>query len=116
MSDLSADDLFDAVVRLFLSEHAIIVSFGADASVWIKIPATRRISVFLKMPHYLVLRSLAILENEGLVRKEERAGIVTTDAGSRIIIRLMTRRYHKEAENILGPVILEELVQRARER
>ena len=114
MADPSADELFDAIVRLFLFEHSVIVSFAADASVRIKIPATRRIADFLKIPHYLVLRSLAIMENDGLVRKEERAGIVTTDAGSRIIIRLLMTRHYTEAEALFGPVILDELARNAK--
>jgi hypothetical protein len=112
--ELSVDVLFDAAVRIQLLERSIIVSFGADRGLRIKFPITRRLAEFLGMPHYLVLRHFAVMENMDLVTKAERDGIVTTKKGSRKMIALMRERYRKETESILGVDILEELYNKTR--
>jgi len=113
MADLSADTLFDAAVRILLLERSLVITFDAGNTIRIKLPITRRIAEFLGIPHYLVLRSFALLEQEELVIKAERAGIVTTKTGSRRMIRIMQERYRKETESILGVQVFEELVRRA---
>ena len=112
MADVSVDDLFDAAVRIQLLERSIVVSFDADNTIRIKFPITRRFAEFLGVPHYLILRSFALMEQEDLVTKAERAGIVTTGKGSQKMIGLMRERYQKEAEGILGKVIFEELLKK----
>jgi len=109
MADLSVDALFDAAVRIQLLERSIVISFAADNSLRIKFPITRRLAEFLGIPHYLVLRSFALLEQEDLVTKAEREGIVTTKKGSKKMIGLMRDNYRKETEGILGAAIIEEL-------
>ncbi len=112
MADLSVDTLFDAAVRIQLLERPITVSFAPDRSIRIKFPITRRLAEFLGMPHYIVLRSFAIMENEDLVTKAERVGIVTTKKGSRKMIELMREKYRQETTGILGAVIFEELLKK----
>jgi DNA-binding transcriptional regulator YhcF (GntR family) len=109
MADLSVDTLFDAAVRIQLLERSITVSFAPDQSIRITFPITRRLAEFLGIPHYLILRHVAVMENAGLVIKAEREGISTTGKGSRKMITLMEEKYRKEAEGILGPEIFEEL-------
>lgn len=112
MTDLSVDLIFDAAVRIQLLERSISVSFAPDQSIRIKFPITRRLAEFLGMPHYIVLRSFAIMENEDLVTKAERVGIVTTKKGSRKMIELMREKYRQETTGILGAVIFEELLKK----
>ena len=114
MTDLSVDVLFDAAVRIQLLERSITVSFAADHSIRIKFPITRRLAEFLGIPHYLVLRSFAIMEKEDLVTKAERAGIITTRKGSRKMIDLMRKKYPKESIGILGAAIFDELYNKTR--
>ncbi|WP_292346122.1 hypothetical protein [Methanoregula sp. PtaB.Bin085] len=113
MADLSVDLLFDAAVRIQLLERSIVISFAADNSVRIKIPTIRRLAEFLGTPHYLVLRTFAMMEKEDLVIKAEREGIVTTKKGSKKMIRLMRDTYRKETEGILGTTVLEELFRKS---
>jgi len=112
MAEISVDTLFDAAVRIQLLERSITVSFAPDQSIRIKFPITRRLAEFLGMPHYIVLRHFAAMENEGLVIKAEREGIITTRKGSRKMIDLMREKYRKESEGILGVEILEELLKK----
>lgn len=114
MTDLSVDLLFDAAVRIQLLESSITVSFAPDQSIRIKLPITRRLAEFLGMPHYIVLRSFAMMEKEELVTKAEREGIITTKKGSRKMIDLMREKYRKESEGILGAAIFEELHNKTR--
>ncbi|MGB9177178.1 MAG: hypothetical protein WCB46_10650 [Methanoregula sp.] len=114
MTDLSVDLLFDAAVRIQLLERSITVSFAADHSIMIKFPITRRLAEFLGMPHYIVLRYFAMMENEELVTRAERVGIVTTRKGSHKMIELMREKYRQETEGILGTAIFEELLKKTR--
>jgi DNA-binding transcriptional regulator YhcF (GntR family) len=108
MPVLSVDILFDAAVRIQLLERSITVAF-ADNTIRMKFPTTRRLAEFLDVPHYYVLPYFAMMEQEELVTRAERVGILTTAKGSRRMIDLMKERYAKEAAEILGAAVFKEL-------
>jgi DNA-binding transcriptional regulator YhcF (GntR family) len=114
MTDLSVDALFDAAVRIQLLERSITISFAPDQSIRIKFPITRRLAEFLGIPHYIILRYVAMMEKEDLVTKAERVGIITTRKGSRKMVDLMQKKYRKDSEGILGVEIFEELYNKTR--
>ena len=101
MAALSVDVLFDAAIRIQLAERAISITFAQDA-IRIKFPTTRRLAEFLEVPHYYVLPYFAMMEQEELVTRAERVGILTTSKGSRKMINLMREKYLQETEEILG--------------
>jgi DNA-binding transcriptional regulator YhcF (GntR family) len=108
MAVLSVDVLFDAAIRIQLLERSITVTF-ADNTIRMKFPTTRRLAEFLDVPHYYVLPYFASMEQEELVTRAERVGILTTAKGSRKMIERMREKYAKETSDILGQVIFEEL-------
>jgi DNA-binding transcriptional regulator YhcF (GntR family) len=111
MAALSVDVLFDAAIRIQLLERSITVAF-ADNTIRIKFPTTRRLAEFLDVPHYYVLPYFASMEQEELVTRAERVGILTTAKGSRKMIELMQEKYSKETSEILGQVIFDELLRK----
>src|SRR5512136_2528258 len=108
MAILSVDVLFDAAIRIQLVEKAISITFVQDA-IRIKFPTTRRLAEFLEVPHYYVLPYFASMEQEELVTRAERVGILTTASGSRKMINLMRENYSKETIEILGAAVFKEL-------
>lgn len=108
MTALSIDVLFDAAVRIQLLERSITVTF-ADNTIRMKFPTTRRLAEFLEVPHYYVLPYFAMMEQEELVTRAERVGILTTAKGSRKMIDLMQDTYAMETIKILGATVLKEL-------
>ncbi len=114
MTEPSVDLLFDAAVRILLAERSITVSFTPGRDIRIKFPITRRVAEFLGLPHAVVLRGFAVLEDEGLVIKGERVGIVTTARGSRKMLDLMQENYRKESEIVLGAAVFKELYDKTR--
>jgi DNA-binding transcriptional regulator YhcF (GntR family) len=108
MVALSVDVLFDAAIRIQLLERSITITF-ADNTIRMKFPTTRRLAEFLDVPHYYVLPYFASMEQEELVTRAERVGILTTAKGSRKMVELMREKYAKETSEILGQVIFEEL-------
>lgn len=110
MAELTVHHIFDTAVRIQLLERAVVITFTAGKTLSIKFPTTRRISEFMGVPHYRVLRCFSCMEREGLVRKEERAGIVTTHEGSKMLLALMRNTYRRETESILGTTVFEELL------
>jgi DNA-binding transcriptional regulator YhcF (GntR family) len=111
MAALSVDCLFDAAVRIQLLERSVSISFAENA-VRIKFPTTRRLAEFLNVPHYYVLPYFAMMEQEELVTRAERVGILTTPRGSRKMIGLMKKNYQKETEEIIGQTIFEEIAKK----
>jgi DNA-binding transcriptional regulator YhcF (GntR family) len=111
MAILSVDALFDAAVRIQLAEKMISITFVQDA-IRIKFPTTRRLAEFLEVPHYYVLPYFAMMEQEDLVTRAERVGILTTAKGSRKMINLMREKYLRETENILGTPVFQEIIKK----
>ena len=111
MVALSVDSLFDAAVRIQVEERSVSITFTRDA-ISIKFPTTRRLAEFLEVPHYYILPYFAMMEQEELVTRAERVGILTTAKGSRKMIALMNEQYQQEIEAILGRAIFSELAQR----
>jgi DNA-binding transcriptional regulator YhcF (GntR family) len=111
MAALSVDVLFDAAIRIQLLEHTISITFTQD-TVRIKFPTTRRLAEFLEVPHYYVLPYFAMMEQEELVTRAERVGIMTTVKGSRKMIGLMREKYLQETEEILGIAVFQELIKK----
>jgi len=108
MPALSVDLLFDAAVRIQLKEHTITISF-TDNAIHMKFPTTRRLAEFLDVQHYYVLPFFAKMEEEELVTRAERVGILTTAKGSRKMLDLMLEKYSRQTSEILGEVVLREL-------
>jgi DNA-binding transcriptional regulator YhcF (GntR family) len=108
MTALSVDILFDAAVRIQLLERSITIAFTGN-SIRMKFPTTRRLAEFLDVPHYYVLPYFAMMEQEELVTRAERVGILTTAKGSRKMIDLMQEKYSKETVEILDAAVFKEL-------
>lgn len=108
---ISIDTLFDAAVRIQIKEQAITITFVQDGF-RIKFPTTRRLAEYLEVPHYYVLPYFAMMEQEELVTRAERVGILTTGKGSRMMIGLMKTRYREETEKILGTAVFWELMKK----
>jgi hypothetical protein len=51
-----------------------------------------------------------MMEQEGLVTRAERVGIMTTEAGTRRLLALMADRYLNRADVLLGTHIFEEIL------
>jgi hypothetical protein len=102
MAALSIEILFSSAVKLFLvEEHAISLTFTRDG-IRIRFPTTRRLSEYLNVPHYYMLPYFGMMEEQELVTRAERVGILTTKAGSERMIRIMKDQYPEESISLLG--------------
>lgn len=110
MVALSIETLFDAAVRIQIMEGSVTLTFTKD-TIRIKFPTTRRLAEYLEVPHYYVLPYFATMEQEELVTRAERVGILTTEKGTRMMIALMKTKYRNEMGEMIGPVIFKELLQ-----
>ncbi|MDH7492234.1 MAG: hypothetical protein QHG97_07530, partial [Methanolinea sp.] len=79
----------------------------------IRLPTTRRLAEFLDVPHYYVLPYFAMMEQEKLVTRAERVGIMTTPAGTARYLAMMKERYSSEGKEILGLNVYTDLMARA---
>ena len=109
MAALSIDVLFDAAIRIQVAERSISLTF-VENSVRIKFPTTRRLAEFLTVPHYYILPYFAMMEEEELITRAERVGILTTAKGSKKMLALMQANHAGEIQEILGSEIFNVLV------
>jgi DNA-binding transcriptional regulator YhcF (GntR family) len=113
MAAMGIDQVFDAALRIhLLQDRAVTITFTPE-DVLIKFPTTRSLAEFLKVPHYYVLPYFGMMEQENLVTRAERVGILTTPLGTRKYLDLMNRDYRTKAIEILGEELLTELTARS---
>jgi len=108
MAALSIDRLFDAAIRIQIMERSISLTFSENI-VRIRFPTTRRLAEFLEVPHYYILPYFAMMEEENLITRAERVGIMTTLKGSQKVLTLMQENYAVEMQEILGPGVFSAL-------
>ncbi len=107
---LSTHILFDAAIKIqVLHDQNMTVSFSLH-QVQVKFPTTRRLAEFLEVPHYYVLPYFAMMEQEELVTRAERVGILTTMKGTKILFGLMATHYRQDAEKILGSELFNDII------
>jgi DNA-binding transcriptional regulator YhcF (GntR family) len=109
MAALSIESLFDTAIRIQVNERSISLTFTED-SVRIKFPTTRRLAEFLNVPHYYILPYFAMMEEDELITRAERVGILTTAKGTQKMISLMDQNYGGEVRDILGKEIFSSLM------
>nr|WP_319377516.1 hypothetical protein [uncultured Methanoregula sp.] len=112
MAALSIDILFDAAIRIQIQERSISLTFAENA-IRIKFPTTRRLAEFLEVPHYYILPYFAMMEEEDLITRAERVGVLTTDKGSRKLLQLLQDHYAGEMQEILGCEIFSALIKKS---
>ncbi len=113
MAALDVEAIFIAALEIQLNiEKSLSIAFSLSG-VSIKFPTTRRLAEFLEVPHYYVLPYFAMMEQDALVTRAERVGIMTTSKGTKKLIGLMNQHYRHEAEGLLGSVIFEEILRQA---
>jgi hypothetical protein len=110
MAALSIENLFLSAVKLFLlEEHAISLSFTAEG-IRIRFPTTRRLAEYLEVPHYYILPYFAMMEEQELVTRAERVGILTTKTGTDWIFKIMKEHYPTESSALLGDEIFQSII------
>jgi DNA-binding transcriptional regulator YhcF (GntR family) len=111
MPALSVDAIFDAAIRIQLVEEKALSLNFSEHQLSVKFPTTRRLAEFLNVPHYYVLPYFAMMEQDQLVTRAERVGIMTTTKGTEKILLMMNERYRMDAIAILGTEIFENILE-----
>ncbi len=110
MPSLSIEGLFESAVQIFLFEdNAVTITFSGEG-IRIRFPTTRRLAEFLDVPHYYILPYFAMMEEQELVTRAERIGILTTATGTDRILTIMRDRYPRESARVMGEQIFSDLV------
>jgi Mn-dependent DtxR family transcriptional regulator len=110
MPTLSVDTIFEAAIRIqVIKEEALTIVFSRRG-LSLKFPTTRHLADELGVPHYYVLPYFAMMEQEDLVTRAERVGIMTTPKGTRKYIGMLRGEYREAAATLLSPVVFDELL------
>ena len=84
------------------------MSFSSDG-IHIRFPTTRRLAEYLEVPHYYILPYFAMMEEQELVTRAERVGILTTNKGTDRLIAVMRDLHPQESAAVLGEKIFAEI-------
>jgi len=95
-----------------LAERSISITFAHDFDPDKISDDAAPCRTFLKSPIIMFLPYFAMMEQEELVTRAERVGILTTVKGSRKIIDSMREKYHRETEEILGASVFQEIIKK----
>lgn len=110
MPSLSIEGLFESAALIFLfKDNAISLTFSQDG-IHIRFPTTRRLAEYLEVPHYYILPYFAMMEEQELVTRAERVGILTTKKGTTKLISIMQDLHPDESSSLLGSGIFEEIL------
>ncbi|NLV27182.1 MAG: hypothetical protein GXY48_08480 [Methanomicrobiales archaeon] len=110
MVSLSIEGLFESAVKIFLFEdNAVNITFSKDR-IHIRFPTTRRLAEYLEVPHYYILPYFAMMEEQELVTRAERVGILTTNKGTSKIVEVMQTLHPEESSGILGKTVFDEII------
>jgi DNA-binding transcriptional regulator YhcF (GntR family) len=112
MPQLSIETIFEAAIRIQVLEEGALSLVFTPEGISIRFPTTRRLADELGVPHYYVLPYFAMMEQDDLVTRAERVGIMTTQKGSRKFLEMLTGKFHDRAAALLGPVIFTEIQKR----
>jgi hypothetical protein len=110
MVSLSIEGLFESAVKIFLFEDKAVTLTFSKTGIQIRFPTTRRLAEFLDVPHYYILPYFAMMEEQQLVTRAERVGILTTSKGTERLLILMRDLYPTDSIDILGEMIFSDIV------
>jgi len=112
---ITAEQIFDAAIRIQVcQEKSLEVDFFPDR-VRVRLPPKRVLAQFCSVPMSKMTAILSEMEQNQLIGTEQRGGMWATPPGNRIIADCLAGKYRKEAEAVLGPVVLETLLRRLSE-
>jgi len=106
----TAEQVFDAAIRVLVCQEKVLeVDFSPDR-IRVHLPPKRVLALSCSVPMSRMTAILSEMEQEQLIGAEQRGGMWATPPGNRIIASLLERKYHKEAEAVLGPVVLKTIL------
>ena len=109
---VTAEQIFDAAIRIQVcQEKSLEVDFSPD-QVRVRLPTKRMLAQFCLVPMSKMTAILSEMEQNRLIGTEHRGGMWATPLGNRIIADSLAGKYRKEAESLLGPVVLKTLLKR----
>ena len=109
---ITAEQIFDAAIRIQVcQEKSLEIDFFPDR-IRIRLPPKRVLAQFCSVPMSKMTAILSEMEQNQMIGTEQRGGMWATPLGNRIIADGLAGKYRKEAEDVLGPVVLETLLKR----
>lgn len=106
-----AEEVFDAALRIQLCEKKTLeVDFSPD-QIRVHLPPKRMLALACSVPMSKMTDLLSEMEEKQLIATEQRGGMWVTPLGNRMVADYLAGKYRKEAQVLLGSVVLEILIQ-----
>lgn len=111
ISPVRAEQVFDAALQIQLCEKkSLEVDFSPD-HIRVHLPPKRMLALACSVPMSKMTNLLSEMEERQLIATEQRGGMWVTPRGNRMIADYLAGKYRKEAQALLGSVVLEILIQ-----
>ncbi|MFA4877062.1 MAG: hypothetical protein WC586_06580 [Methanoregula sp.] len=107
-----AEQIFDLAIRIQIREKKMLELNLSPDHIRLLLPPKRVLAMSGKIPMSKITAMLSEMEQGQLIQAEQRGGMWSTPSGNRIIANLLAGHYRNEAEALLGPVVLENLLGR----
>lgn len=110
MISLTFRQVFETALWIQICHKKIIDIEFSQGGTRLHFPAQRSLALQCAVSPGTMIAVLYEMENQGLIKKEERLGIWTTPWGNRVAADIIKRQYWKEARAIVGNKTLETLL------
>jgi DNA-binding PadR family transcriptional regulator len=114
MDHLTPQIVLEIALRIQICDKKSLDIDFSPENIRIHLPPQRSLAFHCAVSEGNLLGVLYKMENQHLIKKEERIGIYTTPLGNQEIADLIEKKFRKEARALFGQKILQYLVNRIR--
>ena len=111
IAPIRTEQVFDAALQIQLCvKKSLEVDFSPD-QIRVHLPPKRMLALACSVPMSKMTNILSEMEEKQLIATEQRGGMWVTPRGNRMIAGYFAGKYRKDAQVLLGSVVLEILIQ-----
>ena len=114
MISLTPQTVFEAALWIQLCKTKSLEVKFLPENIQLHLPTLNLFSVYCTFPLEDLMVVLTVMENQHLVKKEQRIGMWTTPQGNRLVADIIEKQFRRQARALFGKTMLKVLLKRLR--
>ena len=114
MISLTPQTVFEAALWIQLCKIKSLEVKFLPENIQLHLPTLNLFSVYCTFPLEDLMVVLTVMENQHLVKKEQRIGMWTTPQGNRLVADIIEKQFRRQARALFGKTMLKVLLKRLR--
>ena len=114
MISLTPQTVFEAALWIQLCKTKSLEVKFLPENIQLHLPTLNLFSVYCTFPLEDLMVVLSVMENQHLVKKEQRIGMWTTPQGNRLVADIIEKQFRRQARALFGKTMLKVLLKRLR--